>query len=197
MNRMGICYKNRADPSQPDRRRSACIQFKSQHHRHHIPHHPRLSARENVGQRCCDGTALTACRIFWFLLILSAAFFVPFALFLPETCRKLVGDGSIPPPWTSANISDSIRFKNRAKKGISVDEEKLAELRKNYKISFPNPMTTLVVFKDLETSLLLVSSGMMIACVSTATVWTVRARNTRRLTLLTVLCDLDRCKSRL
>jgi MFS family permease len=36
--------------------------------------------------------------IFWFLLIFSVFVFVPLALFLPETSRKIVGDGSIPPP---------------------------------------------------------------------------------------------------
>ena len=38
-------------------------------------------------------------RIFWFLLILSIAAFIPLFLFLPETCRKIVGNGSVPPPW--------------------------------------------------------------------------------------------------
>jgi multidrug resistance protein len=37
--------------------------------------------------------------IFWFLLILSVVAFVFLALFLPETCRNIVGDGSVPPPW--------------------------------------------------------------------------------------------------
>lgn len=58
--------------------------------------------------------------IFWFLLILSGVFFVPFFLFFPETSRKLVGDGSIPPPWTSWNLTDTLRHKNRAKKGLIV-----------------------------------------------------------------------------
>ena len=53
--------------------------------------------------------------IFWFLLILSGAFFVPFFLFFPETSRTVVGDGSIPPPWTSWNLADAIRHKNRVK----------------------------------------------------------------------------------
>ena len=37
--------------------------------------------------------------IFWFLLILSTASFIPLVLFLPETSRSIVADGSIPPPW--------------------------------------------------------------------------------------------------
>lgn len=90
---------------------------------------------------------------FWFLLILSCAFFIPLALFLPETCRKIVGDGSVPPPTLSANLSDKWRFQKRQKKGILVDQAKQAELRKNYRISVPNPVSTLVVFTDFESAL--------------------------------------------
>lgn len=102
--------------------------------------------------------------IFWFLLILSCAFFIPLAIFLPETCRKIVGDGSVPPPWTSDNFADRLRFKNREKRGIPVDEEKKAELRKNYRISIPNPIGTLVVLSDFESALILFATGLGLAC---------------------------------
>lgn len=102
--------------------------------------------------------------IFWFLLILSGIFFVPFFLFLPETSRNIVGDGSIPPPWTSWNIADQIRHRNRARSGITVDAEKLAAYRSNYRITFPNPLSTLVIFQDLEAVLILVATGFSLAC---------------------------------
>lgn len=97
-------------------------------------------------------------------MILSGAFFVPLALFLPETCRNIVGDHSIPPPKTSWNLSDHIRFRNRAKKGIPVDEERLQQLRKNHKIIVPNPLSTLRIFTDLESALLLLAQGLQLAC---------------------------------
>ncbi|KAK5678837.1 hypothetical protein LTS10_008492 [Elasticomyces elasticus] len=105
-----------------------------------------------------------AVSIFWFLLILSITFFVPIALFLPETCRNLVGDGSYPPPWTSANITDMIRHRNRARKGIPINEAKAAELRKNHKMVVPNPLGTLVVLADPESALILLATGLGIAC---------------------------------
>ena len=112
-----------------------------------------------------NSTYILIClRIFWFLLILSTAAFIPLVLFLPETCRKIVGNGSIPPPRASWNISDHIRFKNRAKKGIPIDEQKMAELRKNYRITIPNPIGTLVVLTDLEAGLILISTGLALAC---------------------------------
>ncbi|KAK3066789.1 hypothetical protein LTR53_016714 [Teratosphaeriaceae sp. CCFEE 6253] len=103
-------------------------------------------------------------EIFWFLLILSVVFFVPIAFFLPETCRRIVGDGSVPPPWTSANLTDAIRFKNRAKRGIQIDEEKAAGLRKNHGLVIPNPMGTLIVLADFESALILLATGVGIAC---------------------------------
>ncbi|KAK5115734.1 hypothetical protein LTR62_000823 [Meristemomyces frigidus] len=103
-------------------------------------------------------------RIFWFLLILSVATFIPLALFLPETCRKIVGDGSIPPPWPCVNLSDTWRHKKRAEEGIEVDEVKKAVLRKNFKIAVPNPIGTLKVLADFESALILLATAFAVSC---------------------------------
>ncbi|KAJ5579523.1 uncharacterized protein N7459_005508 [Penicillium hispanicum] len=42
--------------------------------------------------------------IFWFLAIVAGAFFVPFLLFFPETCRSIVGNGSIAPSVWSRSL---------------------------------------------------------------------------------------------
>jgi MFS family permease len=102
--------------------------------------------------------------IFWFLLILSGAFFVPFFLFFPETSRRVVGDGSIPPPWTSWNLADAIRHKNRAKTGVVVDEEEQAALHAKVRISIPNPLSTLVIFGNFEAALVLIAIGFSFVC---------------------------------
>ncbi|EED18640.1 bicyclomycin resistance protein, putative [Talaromyces stipitatus ATCC 10500] len=103
-------------------------------------------------------------RIFWFLLILSGTCFVPLLLFLPETCRNIIGNGSVPPPKSSWNLSDQIRFRNRAKNGIPVDEAKLEALRKNYRITLPNPISTLLILRELEIVMLLFGNGVAMAC---------------------------------
>lgn len=102
--------------------------------------------------------------IFWFLLAFGGAFFVPLFLFLPETCRSVVGDGSIPPPKLNWNLTDNIRHANRAKAGLKVNEEKQEKLRQNYQLRFPNPLSTLVVLTDLESALILIASGLSLAC---------------------------------
>lgn len=103
--------------------------------------------------------------IFWFLLIFSACFSIPLMLFLPETCRKIVDDGSVPPPWSSWNITDHLRSKSTAHKGLPVDEKKALRLRENHRLAIPNPISTLVVLADLETALLLITNGLAMACI--------------------------------
>lgn len=101
--------------------------------------------------------------VFWFLLAFAGVFCIPLLLFLPETCRKVVGDASVPPPPLNMNITDKIRFANRAKAGIPVDEAKLAKLRENYTLHLPNPLKTLVVLFDFETAIILLGAGLALA----------------------------------
>lgn len=101
--------------------------------------------------------------IFWLLTILSAAYFVPFFLFLPETCRKVVGDGSIPPPRLNQSLTGIIRERRRIKAGITVDVAQQEAVRKNYRLRFPNPLSTLVIAGDKESGLILFCSGLLVA----------------------------------
>lgn len=102
--------------------------------------------------------------VFWFLFIFAGITFILILLFMPETCRKVVGDGSVPPRGLSMSITDRIRFRNRARCGIPIDEEKQNALHKNYKMQIPNPLSTLVVFTDLESTLILIAAGLSVAC---------------------------------
>ena len=69
--------------------------------------------------------------LFWFLLIFAGVFFLPLLLFLPETCRKVVGDGSVPLPIWNASVTDLIRHRKLIKRGIAIDPEKISDVRKN------------------------------------------------------------------
>jgi MFS family permease len=102
--------------------------------------------------------------IFWFLLIFSAVVFIPLILFMPETCRNVVDNGSIPPPFFSQNITDTIRHRHRKEKGLIIDEAKRAGLAAKYKFRLPNPLSTLKVLLDLESAILLVATGLGLGC---------------------------------
>lgn len=101
--------------------------------------------------------------IFWFLLIFGGVFFLVLALFLPETCRKVVGDGSIPPPALNNSVADIIRHRRRKQKGLLPDPAKLAEVRENYSLRFPSPVPTMKVVLDIETSVVLLTTGLLFA----------------------------------
>lgn len=102
--------------------------------------------------------------IFWFLLIFSGVFCVPLFLFLPETCRKIVGDGSIPPPPLNLSLTDAIRHKRRERRGETYDPAEMAELRQNYRFRFPNPLPTIMILLDPESLIILVATGLALAC---------------------------------
>lgn len=102
--------------------------------------------------------------IFWFLMIFSGVVFIPLILFMPETCRNVVDNGSIPPPLFSRNITDIIRHRNRAKKGLVINSEKHAAIAAKYKFRFPNPMSTLKVLLDPESAILLLATGLGLGC---------------------------------
>ena len=101
--------------------------------------------------------------IFWVLTILSATYSVLFVLFLPETCRKVVGDGSIPPPRLNQSVTGFIRERQRIKAGVIVDAAQQEAVRKNYRLRFPNPLSTLVIAGDKESGLILFCGGLLIA----------------------------------
>lgn len=102
--------------------------------------------------------------IFWFLTIFSAAYFIPFLLFFPETCRKVVGDGSIYPPLLNRDLTCIMRERRRTKQGIPVNENVRAEVAKNYNLHVPNPLSTLAIVADKESALILFCGGLVFAC---------------------------------
>lgn len=50
--------------------------------------------------------------IFWFLVIITGVPFIIVVSLFPETCRSIVGDGSIPPQWWNRNMSELLRPKD-------------------------------------------------------------------------------------
>ena len=103
--------------------------------------------------------------VFWFLTIFASAFFLPLVVFYPETCRNVVGDGSIPPPAWNRSYLNYRDEKARAQAGLPPDElyslrDALAEKRQ---IKIPNPLTTLKLLFELPTGLVLLCNGVLFA----------------------------------
>ncbi|KAM5453544.1 hypothetical protein MaudCBS49596_002747 [Microsporum audouinii] len=89
---------------------------------------------------------------FWFLVIGAGLFLVPYALFVPETCRNVVGDGSAKPPWWWSRTLVDV-WKGR--KGYQSEAEWEASLAdqgiRRRKSNFPNPLqcAKLAMEKDI------------------------------------------------
>ncbi|KAK9351041.1 putative MFS transporter [Lipomyces doorenjongii] len=110
--------------------------------------------------------------IFWFLAIISGSYVVVYALFMPETSRKVVGDGSIPPSdwWVMSPFQywSARGEKKRAiqqGRGSEIDDEKKAqELAKKRKFQFPNPMTSVVILREKDACIVIcfIALGMLV-----------------------------------
>jgi MFS family permease len=93
--------------------------------------------------------------VFWFLLIAASVVLVPVALFLPETCRKIVDDGSVPPPkWSRCHINKKVE-KRLLAEGQLIPYEQRDELAGKRKLRFPNPLETVKIIFTKEAGFVL------------------------------------------
>lgn len=99
--------------------------------------------------------------IFWFLVILAAAWLVPFVIFFPETARKVVGNGSIPPPPWNMSLSSYLKTRRISETDRAAVESTIDP--RSRKLAFPNPLPTLAIVFQKDTSLLLLSNAIMFA----------------------------------
>jgi multidrug resistance protein len=68
--------------------------------------------------------------VFWFLLILGGVYIVPLALFFPETCRAVVGDGTLEPPKWNRCLTDISRQKRQGHEEKTEGDTTYAEQEK-------------------------------------------------------------------
>jgi multidrug resistance protein len=104
--------------------------------------------------------------IFWFLVIFAVAFFTPFMLFFPETCREIVGDGSIPPPPLNHSLVSYVHERRMKRSGedcsaFFAERDRRAALRE---LHFPNPLSTLRIIFSKLAGLALLGNGVLFCC---------------------------------
>ncbi|EXJ71970.1 uncharacterized protein A1O5_04472 [Cladophialophora psammophila CBS 110553] len=107
--------------------------------------------------------------VFWFLLILGGVYFVPLALFFPETCRSVVGDGSIEPPkWNRCltNLSKQQKKKTGQEDTFEQDATPKDETEKekaNIRKRKWDVLASLTIVSDPETAILLLYTSIIYA----------------------------------
>ena len=97
--------------------------------------------------------------IFWILLLVSVCFFVPLLLFLPETCRAVVGNGSIPPPILNMSLLDHLRGRSRKERDAEVEHQQPQTQRGRSKLHVPNLWPTLKIVANFESFLVLLTNA--------------------------------------
>ncbi|BCR87397.1 putative MFS efflux transporter [Aspergillus chevalieri] len=95
--------------------------------------------------------------VFWFLGVMAVLFFVPLVLFFPETCRRIVGDGSVQARGWNRSVFNW--WKGR---GHPLSDGTDSELRRP-KITFPNPLGTLRLLFHRPTGFVLLANGIIYA----------------------------------
>lgn len=114
--------------------------------------------------------------IFWFLTILSGVAITLMILVFPETCRHIVGDGSIMPPPMYRSVWQMIKHRRAQAKGSAADkasdnEGENDQVKHKFKFKPPNVLGSLFMLFEKQTSLLLWTSGLVFAgfyCIATA-----------------------------
>jgi multidrug resistance protein len=97
--------------------------------------------------------------IFWFLAIYGGALLMIFIFFFPETCRNVVGNGSIPAKGINQSVLGYLKHRNLAIHS-NLEGEGLSPTGKNHKFTFPNPLTTLRILGEKESCIVLLYNGL-------------------------------------
>ncbi|KAJ5384134.1 hypothetical protein N7517_002045 [Penicillium concentricum] len=89
--------------------------------------------------------------IFWFLVILSGVCFVVILFVFPETCRAVVGNGSVPPAsWNRPLWTLFVRKSRFHNEQATPDHSTIQELKQR-----PNPFSALLIATQKEMGLVL------------------------------------------
>lgn len=105
--------------------------------------------------------------IFWFLTIIASIVVVIYALFMPETCRNIVDDGSVRPHpfyrtfWQL--IKDALEKRRAARDPTLQRTVSRASKRPGLEITRPNPLRSLSILAEIEMFLLLMYSSLVFA----------------------------------
>ncbi|KAL8994708.1 MAG: hypothetical protein Q9169_005393 [Polycauliona sp. 2 TL-2023] len=98
--------------------------------------------------------------IFAFLACFGATTFAIIILFLPETCRRVVGNGSITPPRTiHLTLPGWLRTRRRYGGYVAVGEQMGISPASIGRLRFPNPLQCLNILLNIEALLLMCFVG--------------------------------------
>ncbi|KAK2034515.1 major facilitator superfamily transporter [Colletotrichum zoysiae] len=103
--------------------------------------------------------------IFWFCVALVVLWIVPYALFIPETCRNVVGNGSLPAQLWNRPVVELIRRRRRRNaadaNGLSRSASTATDAQPKRKLRFPNPIRSVKIIFEREMCLVLAYNSLL------------------------------------
>lgn len=104
---------------------------------------------------------------FWFLVVYSGVLLVLFIFLFPETCRNVVGNGSIPPSGLNRSVISCIQArKQRLQRSSDVESIRPAK----HKFTLPNPLVTFRICLEKESGIILLYNGLFFTFMMTTVV---------------------------
>lgn len=94
---------------------------------------------------------------FWFLAIFAGVLLIIFIFFFPETCRAVVGNGSIIPTGVNYSVISHLQERKQRRHSESSEQETISTEKK--KFVFPNPLKTLRILGEKESCIILLYNG--------------------------------------
>ncbi|MCJ1292669.1 hypothetical protein MMC34_004222 [Xylographa carneopallida] len=95
--------------------------------------------------------------IFWFLTIFAGFMLTIFVIFIPETCRNIVGNGSVPAQKWNISLMAYFRLRKLRKNCVPVSQETIQNKRR------PGILSSLPILFEKESFLLLFYAGILYA----------------------------------
>lgn len=108
--------------------------------------------------------------IFWFCFIFSCAVLLLYAFSVPETCRNIVGNGSVPPQGWHMTLVDLARASIARRKTSKAaggsgrggpQRQAQADAPQRPKLRFPNPLRALAVALDKGVGLVILYNSLL------------------------------------
>lgn len=108
--------------------------------------------------------------VFWFLVIISGGYLVLFTATMPETARKIVGNGSVPPrEWWRMSLlqywASRRQSRNRDDKGnedrLEDDGSDAQQHHRSTRISFPNPLDSFAILLEKDAIIIISYVGLV------------------------------------
>jgi MFS family permease len=107
--------------------------------------------------------------VFWFLTIISGGYLVVYIIFMPETHRKIVDDGSIvPQQWWRQSVAQYLDSRRRLRKMSPRERDEyertqqdLLARERGTKLRFPNPLESFFILMHPEAFCLISYAGVV------------------------------------